>query len=90
MVVLLRNPMRATPFVPAKNSRHRHAALALCRALLRQGRRIPLKDAEYDMHPVQALVLRQFRRNKGDTTPRLVFAALKAGYKVCLAVLLVS
>jgi hypothetical protein len=72
--------------VPARNSRHRHAALALCRALLRHGGRIPLPKAlsppAGEPNPVKALVIHQFRKNKGDTSPRLVLAALTGGYKV--------
>lgn len=79
--------MRASPFVPARNSRHRRAALALCRALLRHGARIPLpKDTSPPAgqpNPVQALVIQQFRKNRPDTSPRLVLAALSNGYRVC-------
>ncbi|KAH6695577.1 hypothetical protein F5X68DRAFT_31015 [Plectosphaerella plurivora] len=77
--------MRGLPFVPARDSRHRHAAFALCRALLRQAARIPLpkdlRPAAGQPNPVQVLVLQQFRTNRGDTSPRLVLAALTAGYK---------
>ncbi|KAM0269268.1 hypothetical protein ACHAQH_009783 [Verticillium albo-atrum] len=71
-------------FVPARDSRHRHACLALYRALVREGRRIPLPAdllAEQKANPVQHMIKKQFRRNKGDTGPRVVFAALTAGYK---------
>ncbi|EEY23923.1 conserved hypothetical protein [Verticillium alfalfae VaMs.102] len=71
-------------FVPARDSRHRHACLALYRALVREGRRIPLPTdilADQSAHPIQHMIRKQFRRNKGDTGPRVVFAALTAGYK---------
>ncbi|CRK13673.1 hypothetical protein BN1708_010907 [Verticillium longisporum] len=71
-------------FVPARDSRHRHACLALYRALIREGRRIPLPAdilADQSVHPIQHMIRKQFRRNKGDTGPRVVFAALTAGYK---------
>lgn len=85
--------MRPSHFVPARDSRHRHACLALYRALVREGRRIPLpEDAELSQgpsrrttNPVQRLITRQYRRNRADTSPRLVFAALEAGYKVSQA-----
>ncbi|KAM0331274.1 hypothetical protein ACHAQA_002944 [Verticillium albo-atrum] len=76
--------MPAIQFVPARDSRHRHACLALYRALVREGRRIPLPAdvlANKPANPVQHMIKRQFRRNRGDTAPRIVFAALTAGYK---------
>lgn len=77
--------MPSLQFVPARDSRHRHACLALYRALVREGRRIPLPAdilADQSVHPIQHMIRKQFRRNKGDTGQRVVFAALTAGYKV--------
>jgi hypothetical protein len=77
--------MLPNPFVPARSSRHRLACLALYRALVREGQRVPLPDdvlASGTTHPIKHLVRRQFRRNKGDVSKRLVYSALSAGYKV--------
>ncbi|KAF9880560.1 hypothetical protein CkaCkLH20_01602 [Colletotrichum karsti] len=75
--------MPKSQFIPARSSRHRIAVIALFRALLREGRSINLPK---DVHrkgrsPVAELVKRGFERNKADVSPRLVFAALSAGYK---------
>ncbi|PKS11376.1 hypothetical protein jhhlp_003138 [Lomentospora prolificans] len=69
--------------IPARNSRHRAACFALYRALFRAAREIPLpsdliRDAT---NPVHDAVRSQFRKNKADVSPRLVYAALTAGYK---------
>ncbi|KAL5600922.1 hypothetical protein BROUX41_005758 [Berkeleyomyces rouxiae] len=34
-----------------------------------------------ERNPIRALITRQFRRNKHDTSPRLIHAALSSGYK---------
>ncbi|KAI1134269.1 hypothetical protein F5Y05DRAFT_241248 [Hypoxylon sp. FL0543] len=72
-------------FIPARNSRHRIACFALYRALLKQAPRIPLPDdlatAWGPGNPIKHLIRRAFRRNLTDTSPRLVYPALKAGYQ---------
>lgn len=70
--------------IPAKNSQHRFACLALYRALLRSAREIPLPpELTFNgKHPIRAALRRQFRKNRADTSPRLVYAGLSAGYKV--------
>ncbi|KAI0113459.1 hypothetical protein F4814DRAFT_347324 [Daldinia grandis] len=73
-------------FVPARNSRHRTACFALYRALLRQALFIPLPDdlatSRGPVNPIKHLIRRAFRRNTSVTSPRLVYPALKAGYKI--------
>lgn len=70
--------------IPARNSRHRFAALSLYRALLRSARNItvPVELPERVNHPVRWLIRGQFRRNRRDVSPRLVYTSLSAGYKV--------
>ncbi|ROW03435.1 hypothetical protein VSDG_01550 [Cytospora chrysosperma] len=72
-------------FVPARDSRHRAACFALYRALLRQVPRISLPDDLTSrpgwINPIQFLINSGFRRNKNDTSPRLVTSALKSGYR---------
>jgi hypothetical protein len=77
-------------FVPARDSRHRAACFALYKALIRQSVRVPLPDdvvrppgLEGPVHPLKHLVRKGFRRNKNDTSSRLVISALRNGYKVC-------
>ncbi|KAI0408311.1 hypothetical protein F4802DRAFT_594251 [Xylaria palmicola] len=77
--------------IPAQNSRHRTACLALYRALLRLAPRIVLPDDlaagwGSGRNPVKMHVERAFRRNRADISPRLVYPALGAGYRM-LAVL---
>ncbi|CAK7564822.1 MAG: hypothetical protein SEPTF4163_002724 [Sporothrix epigloea] len=75
-------------FIPARSSRHRIACLALYRALVQRARRVPLPihvtyqvpDKQY-VHPIQRFVRHAFQQNRGDTSPRLILAALDAGYK---------
>ncbi|KAI0168872.1 hypothetical protein GGR52DRAFT_592680 [Hypoxylon sp. FL1284] len=59
---------------------------ALYRALLQQAPRIRLPDdlatAWGPRNPIQHLIRRAFRRNRTDTSPRLVYPALKAGYEI--------
>ncbi|OTB09352.1 hypothetical protein M426DRAFT_18002 [Hypoxylon sp. CI-4A] len=73
-------------FIPARNSRHRIACFALYKALLQQASRIPLPDdlatAWGPVNPIKSLTRRAFRRNRNDTSPRLVYPALKAGYQI--------
>ena len=71
-------------FVPAQNSRHRIAALALYRALIRTARQITLpQDAQRGpAHPVVHLVRQRFQGNKTYTSLRLVYSSMAAGYKV--------
>lgn len=79
--------MRQTFFVPARNSRHRIAALALYRALVRSARQIELpKDVAQagSIGSVASLVRRRFESNKHYTSLRLVYGSMSAGYKVPL------
>ncbi|OTA94205.1 hypothetical protein M434DRAFT_394960 [Hypoxylon sp. CO27-5] len=73
-------------FIPARNSRHRIACFALYRALLQQAPRISIPDdlatAWGPVNPIRHLIRRTFRRNRADTSPRLVYPALKAGYQI--------
>lgn len=71
--------------VPARNSRHRAACFALYRALLRSARDIKVsvdQIPERVNDPIRWLVRGQFRRNRKDVSPRLVYSSLSAGYKV--------
>ncbi|KAI1100357.1 hypothetical protein F4804DRAFT_344777 [Jackrogersella minutella] len=72
--------------IPARNSRHRTACLALYRALIQQALRVPLPDDLSTVfgpkNPIKHLVRRAFRRNRSDTSPRLIYPALKAGYQI--------
>ncbi|KAI2609879.1 uncharacterized protein GGS25DRAFT_520684 [Hypoxylon fragiforme] len=72
--------------IPARNSRHRIACFALYRNLLQQATRIHLPEdlatAWGPRNPIKHLVRRTFRRNSSDTSPRLVYPALKAGYRI--------
>lgn len=72
-------------FIPARDSRHRVACFALYRALLRQ---VPHISLPADLtsrpgwiNPIRFLIRAGFRRNKTDTSPRLVTAALQSGYR---------
>ena len=72
-------------FVPAQNSRHRVAALALYRALVRISRQITLpQDAQHkrSVHPVAHLVRQRFEAHKTYTSLRLVYSSMATGYKV--------
>lgn len=72
-------------FVPAWNSRHRTACFSLYRRLLRLADLVLLPasilDAWSNSNPVRTVVRKAFRRNRADTSPRLVQPALKAGYR---------
>lgn len=76
-------------FVARRSSRHRTACFALYKALIQQALRVPLPDdvlkapgLEGPVHPIKHLIRKSFRRNKNDTSPRLVISALRNGYKV--------
>ena len=63
-------------FVPMKNARHRIAALALYRALVRTGQKIPLPETlqpDGPVHPVVQIIRRQVRKNKTVSSSRLLF-----------------
>lgn len=71
--------------IPARNSRHRTACFALYRALLRSARDIQVSVdhvPERVNDPIRWLIRGQFRRNRKDVSPRLVYSSLSAGYKV--------
>ncbi|ODA80822.1 hypothetical protein RJ55_03782 [Drechmeria coniospora] len=74
--------MRRLPFNPARNIRHRHAALALYRALVRSGNKIPLpRDVlTQSPRPIADLLRKRFRGNGAYTSLRLVYASMAAGY----------
>lgn len=78
--------MARTPFIPARSSRHRIATLALYRALLKSASEVALPDQIGVVckasKPLETIVRRRFEKNSIDTSPRLVFAAMTAGYKV--------
>ncbi|KAJ6438906.1 ubiquitin-conjugating enzyme [Purpureocillium lavendulum] len=85
--------MRRLPFVPAREPRHRAAALALYRALVRSARQVPLPGdvvgapaRTIPMGPIADGVRTCFVRNRAYTSLRLVYASMAAGYKF-LAVL---
>lgn len=77
--------MPKLPYVPAKDCRHRVAAIALYRALIQTAREIPLpyKDASREgwVHPAVQIVRRRFQGNKDYTSLRLVYSSMTAGYK---------
>ncbi|KAF4122083.1 DNA repair protein [Geosmithia morbida] len=84
--------MRHTFFVPARNSRHRIAALALYRALVRSARQVELPTEQKQVggglsssgktvHPLADMVKRRFQSNKSYTSLRLVYSSMSAGYK---------
>ncbi|KAI7776731.1 ubiquitin-conjugating enzyme e2 variant 1 [Diaporthe eres] len=72
-------------FIPARDSRHRVACFALYRALLRQVPHIflpsDLTSRPGWINPIRFLIRAGFRRNKNDTSPRLVTSALQNGYR---------
>ncbi|KFG79273.1 hypothetical protein MANI_008377 [Metarhizium anisopliae] len=75
--------MHRQPFIPARNSRHRIAALSLYRALLRSTRKIDVpKDAQRPARDAMTRAVRKaFVRNRAYTSYRLVYASMVAGYK---------
>ncbi|KAL7954339.1 hypothetical protein V8C34DRAFT_22337 [Trichoderma compactum] len=72
--------MSRSTFIAARNSRHRTAALALYRALIRTASRIPVAQ-DVAQKPISQIVRRRFDKNSGYTSFRLVYAAMAAGYK---------
>ncbi|EFY90591.1 hypothetical protein MAC_03369 [Metarhizium acridum CQMa 102] len=76
--------MHRQPFIPARNSRHRIAALSLYRALLRSTRKIDVpQDAQRPARDAMThAVKKAFVRNRAYTSYRLVYASMAAGYKV--------
>ncbi|KAF5024088.1 hypothetical protein F66182_3832 [Fusarium sp. NRRL 66182] len=72
------------PFIPSRSSRHRVAALALYRALIRTGQKVPLpKQVRHKgaRHPIAHIIKKRFIKNKIFTSLRLVHNAMSAGYK---------
>jgi hypothetical protein len=80
--------MARTPFVPARNSRHRAAAIALYRAILRARKHIVAPEGRHK-HEVSQSIMEvaraRFDGNKTYTSSRLIYAAMAAGYKVCMS-----
>ncbi|KAK2012147.1 hypothetical protein LZ32DRAFT_605823 [Colletotrichum eremochloae] len=75
--------MSPSQFIPARSSRHRVACIALYRALIREARAIPLPDdvlRKGTQNPIPRLVKKGFRRNRTETSYRIVFSALGTGY----------
>ncbi|PTB65612.1 hypothetical protein BBK36DRAFT_163523 [Trichoderma citrinoviride] len=72
--------MARSTFIAARNSRHRTAALALYRALIRTASRIPLAE-NAPKHPIVKIVRKRFSKNTAYTSYRLIYAAMAAGYK---------
>ncbi|KAL6818977.1 hypothetical protein V8C40DRAFT_67203 [Trichoderma camerunense] len=72
--------MSRSTFIAARNSRHRTAALALYRALIRTASRIPVAQ-DVAQKPISHIVRRRFEKNSGYTSFRLIYAAMAAGYK---------
>ncbi|KAL6699548.1 hypothetical protein J3F84DRAFT_186582 [Trichoderma pleuroticola] len=72
--------MSRSTFIAARNSRHRTAALALYRALIRTASRIPVAQ-DVAQKPIAQILRRRFEKNSGYTSFRLVYAAMAAGYK---------
>ncbi|PTB38620.1 uncharacterized protein TrAFT101_006636 [Trichoderma asperellum] len=81
--------MSRSTFIAARNSRHRTAALALYRALLRTASKVPVsaedvvQKASKDVkkNPVVRIVRKRFAKNTPYTSFRLIYAAMAAGYK---------
>ncbi|KAM0545155.1 hypothetical protein ACHAPJ_011501 [Fusarium lateritium] len=75
--------MHRQHFIPAQNSRHRVAALALYRALLRAGQKVPLPKDLWNgsrRHPINQIVRKRFVKNKTDISLKLVYSSMTAGY----------
>ncbi|KAL6404610.1 hypothetical protein AUP68_11432 [Ilyonectria robusta] len=76
--------MRRSMFIAAENSRHRIAAIALYRALLKTGKKIAIPQnlqPSGPVHPIVHLIRKRVRKNKSYTSLRLLYAAMAAGYK---------
>lgn len=72
-------------FIAAENSRHRIAAIALYRALLKTGKKIAIPQnlqPSGPVHPIVHLIRKRVRKNKSYTSLRLLYAAMTAGYRV--------
>ncbi|TLS30101.1 hypothetical protein PpBr36_03846 [Pyricularia pennisetigena] len=73
-------------YIPARDSRHRTACFALYKALLKQVPAIVLPAQGTSLpgdrvNPVRHLIRKSFRRNKNETSRRLVVSCLSNGYK---------
>ncbi|KAF4507381.1 hypothetical protein G6O67_006023 [Ophiocordyceps sinensis] len=83
--------MRRLPYIPARDSRHRIAVLALYRALVRSASLIPLPPDVLARAaaakpvpgpgPVVQIVRRRFAKNRPYSSLRLVYASMAAGYR---------
>ncbi|KAI1632905.1 hypothetical protein F4809DRAFT_57540 [Biscogniauxia mediterranea] len=75
--------------IPARNSRHRTACLALYRALLELAPKVSLPEDLVPPagrpNPIARQIARAFRRNREDVSPRIVYPALRAGYDALAA-----
>ncbi|KAG5993095.1 hypothetical protein E4U52_002282 [Claviceps spartinae] len=69
--------MQRQRFVPARNSRHRIAALSLYRALLRSADKVATPERSALHHAVRS----RFVVDRPLTSLRLVYASMAAGYK---------
>lgn len=82
--------MSRSTFIAARNSRHRTAAIALYRALLRTASKVPVPvenaaqktSKDLKTNPVVRIVRKRFAKNTPYTSFRLIYAAMTAGYKV--------
>ncbi|KAI1260654.1 hypothetical protein F5Y18DRAFT_248461 [Xylariaceae sp. FL1019] len=87
---MLNRPSSPRFVLPSQSSRHRTACLALYRALLRIAPQISLPDDLANgwagKDPIAIHIARAFKRNVKDSSPRLIYPALQAGYRM-LAVL---
>ncbi|KAI0483782.1 hypothetical protein F4859DRAFT_411691 [Xylaria cf. heliscus] len=84
MAVRNKNPRY---LVPARDSRHRAACLALYRALLRLAPQISLPANlatgwGANKNPIALQISRAFRRNTQDTSPRIIHPTMSAGYRM--------
>jgi hypothetical protein len=79
-----RPKMAPIHFVPAHNPRHRSAAFALYRALLRLSRQVAVPSQRPDSlsNPISQRIRCRFDANRTCWSNRLVYAALAAGYQV--------
>ncbi|GAP86817.1 putative ubiquitin-conjugating enzyme protein [Rosellinia necatrix] len=73
--------------IPAQDSRHRIACLALYRTLLRLAPQVSLPPDLAEgwgsgKNPIAIHIRRAFRRNVADTSVRIVQPALRAGYRM--------
>lgn len=78
--------MTRTLFIPKRDRRHRIAAVALIRALIRTGQKISLPpdlQPSGPTHPVVHTIKKRVAKNKDFSSPRLIYASMAAGYRVC-------